>query len=131
MANHQPVYHHLDGVLLILVQLDGLAEVAHLTIHTHAHIAGATHILEDVLVFALARTHQRRQQHQPCAIGEIGHGIYDLLDRLLAHFAPALWAVGMSDARIEQAHIVVYLGDGAHCRTRIVRGALCARRTSP
>src|SRR5215469_10961638 len=96
VPDNQTVYHHLDGMLLVLIQLDGFTQIANLLIHPHAHISGAAHVLKDVLVLAFASPYQRREQHQPSAIGQAGDGIDDLLHRLLAYLTPALWAVWMA-----------------------------------
>src|SRR6478672_1194736 len=128
MADNQAVYHHFERVNLVFVELDLFAEVAHLTVYPHTHIARPPHLLEDVAVLAFAPAHQRRQQHQPRAIGQRGDGVDDLLHRLLGDLAATDRAVRMSDTGVEQTEVVVYLGDGAYRRARVVGSALLVNR---
>ena len=79
-------------------------EVADLAVDAHAHVAGAAHVLEDVLVLAFAPRDQRGEQQQARAVGQGGDGIDDLLDGLAADLAATLGAVWMANARVEQAH---------------------------
>ena len=60
--------------------------------------------------------------------GSASHRVHDLLRRLLLHLAPAVGAVRRADARIEQAQIVIDLGDRAHRRARVVRSAALVNR---
>ena len=52
--DHQPVHHHLDGVLELLAQLGRIAELDELAVHPGAGIALRGQFLEEVDEFALA-----------------------------------------------------------------------------
>ena len=128
LADHQTVNDHLDRVLLLLIQLDLIAQIVDLAIHPHAHIARPAHLLKNIFVLTLAPLHQRRQQHNPRTGGQVQHRIYNLLHRLLADLASAVGTMGMPHARVEQAQIVVDLGHSANGRARIMRRALLIDR---
>src|SRR5262249_4369697 len=54
VADDKAVYHHLDGMLFIFVELNIFAQVADLAVDPDTHIASTTHLLENALVLALA-----------------------------------------------------------------------------
>ena len=106
-------------MIFVAVKLGRRLQLVHLPIHPHPHEAGLARILEDAFVFALAVHHQRRQEQQPAVLGILQDAVHDLLDRLRADLAAAVGAVGHADAGIEQAQVVVDLGDGADRGSRI------------
>ena len=63
LADRKTIHHNLNGMLLLLIQFDLIAQIVDLAINAHAHIARTAHLLKDVLIFALAPLHQWRQQH--------------------------------------------------------------------
>ena len=58
------------------------------------------------------------------ALGQLEHPVDDLLGGLARHGPPADRAVGMADAGIQKAQVVVDLGDGADGRARVAGGRL-------
>ena len=58
-AHHQPVHHHGDVVLELLVEVDVLLEPPQLPVHLHAGEALGAQRLEQVAVLALAPAHDR------------------------------------------------------------------------
>src|SRR5947209_18859866 len=95
-ADDEPVNHDFNGMLLLLVQVDFVADVMNCAIYAHTHIAGTAHVFEDTLIFALTSLNQRRQQHDARTFGQVKYRVYNLLDGLLAHLSPAIWAVRMT-----------------------------------
>src|SRR5205807_8260813 len=79
---------------------------------------------EDLAVLSLAPLHHWRGDHQPGLLGERQHLVGDLLDRLPADLATAVRTVGVTNARVQQAKVVVDLGDRAHRRPRVATGPL-------
>jgi hypothetical protein len=128
VAHDQPIDHDLDRVLAVLVQVDLLAELAERAVDAHARIALPLEIEEQLLVLALAPAHDRRQHQQARARRQREDAIDHLLDGLGGDDAAALRTVRDTDAREENAQVVVDLGDGADRRARILGGRLLLDR---
>ena len=60
-----------------------------------------------------------RQEQQAAAFGHLHDAVHDLGGRLLGDRLAAVGAVGLADAGVEQAQIVVDFGDGAHGGARV------------
>ena len=100
-----------------------------LAVDADAHEAGLAHVLEDALVLALAVLDQRRQDQQAAAVGHAPGSLSTICSAVCALISrPQLRAVRHADAGIEQAQVVVDLGDGAHGRARVAAGALLVDR---
>ncbi len=124
----EPVDHHLDRVLELLVELDLFLEQPLLAVHLHARESLAAQLLEEILVLALAVAHDRRVDRELRAFREPQHLVDDGLDALPGDRPPADRAVRPPDARVQQAQVVVDLGDRAHGRARVPRGRLLVDR---
>ena len=122
--NHQPIDHHLDIVLPVLVQLDGLVERADVPVDPDPHESRPPGVFQDLPVFAFLAPHHRRQEHHPRLRGQAGDAVHDLIDRLLADHPPALGTVGDADAREQKPQVVVDLRDGADRGTGVPLGGL-------
>ena len=122
--NHQPIDHHLDIVLAVLVQLDGLVERADLPVDPDPHESRPPGVFQDLPVFAFLAPHHRRQEHHPRIRGQAGDTVHDLIDRLLADHSPAFGTVGDADAREQKPQVVVDLRDGADRGTGVPLGGL-------
>ena len=81
-----------------------------------------------LLVFALAAAHDRRQQIKPRALRQRQHAIDHLRDDLAFDRQAGGRRIGHADARPQQPHVVVDLGDGADRRARVFRGGLLLDR---
>ena len=81
-------------------------------------------VLEDVLVPALLAAHHRRLDHEAGARLQSQDLVDDLLLALPLDGPAADPAVRVADARVEQAQVVVDLGDRAHRGARVARGGL-------
>ena len=124
----EPVHDDGEVVLELLVEHDLILEQQRLAIDLDASEALATQPLEHVLELALAATHDRRVDGELRPLGQAQHLIDDLLGALAGDRPPALGAMGMPDARVEQPEVVVDLGDGAHRRARVARRGLLVDR---
>ena len=127
-ANREPVHHHLDGVALILVERRLFAELVKLAVDFRAHESRAAHIRQLLAILALAIAHDRREDVNPRALGELHDLVDDLLHALLGDFSPAVVTERVADAREQQPQVVVNLGDGADGRARIARGGFLLDR---
>ena len=79
----EPVDHHLDGVLLLLLQLRRLGQRVHHAVDPGPRVALGLQLGEEVDVLALAAADHRRQHHEPGALGHREHPVDDLLRGLL------------------------------------------------
>ena len=113
-----------DVVLELLVELRGGLERVDLAVDLDADEAAAAQLLEEVLVFALAVGDDGGEQDQAGVFGLVEQLLDDLLRRGGADRLAALGAVLDADAGVEDAQVVVDLGDGADGGARVVRGAL-------
>ncbi len=118
-ADDDPVDHHLDVVLELLVERYRVAQVMQLTVDTDADVAEALRLVEHIAMLALAALHHRCRDEQARAFRQQHDLVGDLLDRLLADLASTVRAVRMPDARVHEPEVVVDLGDRTDGRTRI------------
>ena len=127
VAPHEAVDDDLDRVLLVprqpLVALQELGDVDDLAVDPGPHVALAGEILEQGLVLALAAAHHGRQHLEPRALGQQQDAVDDLLRRLALQPGAVVRAVLDTDARVEQAEVVVDLGDRADRRPRVAADA--------
>ena len=113
---------------LFLSSLMVLGQVVQLAVDVDAHEALLLERLELLFVLALAVAHHRRQHGEARAFGQLEHAVDHLLHRLRGDALAAVVAVDDADARVEQAQVVVDLGDRADGRARILRGRLLLDR---
>ncbi len=123
-ARNQPIDDHRDIVILAAVELRRFGEFNEFAVHHRAHEALLAGILEQLPELTLAPAHERREHLDLGARGPRQHDIGNLRRRLLRHRATAIGAMRRPGARVEQAQVVVDLGDGANGGTRIGTGGL-------
>ena len=126
--HHQPVDHHGDVVLVLLVEDDLLLEPAQLTVDLDPAEALVAQFLELLAVFTLAPTDDRRQDHEAGPLRKLHDLIDDLLGALAGDRAAAHVAMGVTDTRPQQPQVVVDLGDRADRRARVARRRLLIDR---
>ena len=122
----QAVDHHLDGVHLVAGQVD-LGPVGQLERHAVDPDPGEAllgQVVEQGAVLALAAPHHRGHDLEAGPLGQLEHPVDDLLGGLARHGPPADGAVGMADAGVQQAQVVVDLGDRPDGRARVAGGRL-------
>ena len=124
VAHHHAVHHHLDVVLQLLVELRRLGDQVQRAVHLHPLEAAALELGELLAELALLAARDRGEQQQPRALRHGQHPVHHLADRLRLDRQAGGGRVGHADARPEQAHVVVDLGDGADRGARIVGGGL-------
>ncbi len=116
---HQAIDHHLDGVLLLLLQRRRLLERENHTVDAHPCIALRLQLPEQVGVFTFALSDDGAQNLEPCAFRHLKESIDDLTRRLLGDGLTAHGAVRLADSSEEQTQVVVDLGDGADRGSRV------------
>ena len=129
-AAHEPVDDDLDRVVLVAGEPrpSRVGELDDLAVDAGPGEALLGELVEQALVLALAAAHDRREHLEAGALGQLQHAVDDLLRRLAGDDPPALRAVRDADARVEQAQVVVDLGDRADGRARVARRRLLVDR---
>jgi hypothetical protein len=124
----EPVDHHLDGVLLLLLELGRLGQRVHDPVDPGAREALGLQLGEEVDIFALAAAYDRGEDLESGALGHREHPVDDLLRALPGDRLTADRTVRLADPGVEQAEVVVDLGDGADRRAGVARGRLLVDR---
>ncbi len=127
-AHDDAVHHHVDVVRKLLVEHRRFGELMELAVDLDPLEALLEVFGEFLAVLALAAAHDRRQQVEPRAFGQRQHPVDHLADGLAFDRQAGGRRVGHADARPQQAHVVVDLGDGRHRRARVLRGGLLLDR---
>ena len=132
LAPHQPVDDHLDRVILVtgqrFVALQEIVDVDDLTVDAGADEALTGKIFEQRLVLALAPAHHRCQHLEARPLLHQQDPVDDLRRRLALQAGAVVGAVLDPDSRIQQAEVVVDLGDRADGRTRVATRRLLVDR---
>ncbi len=125
LAHAQPVDDDFDGVLLILGQARRGIDFVDCTVDAHPHEALGAQFHEQLGLLAFAVDDHRRQNHQLGFFRQHQHRV-DHLRNGHRHqlLLGVVGAIRLTDARIEQAQVVVDFGDGANGRARVVRRRL-------
>ena len=121
-AHLEAVYHDIHAVFAVLGQFGQRVDLVHAAIDPHAHEPLRAQLFHEVVLFALAAGHHRREDHQPRVLGQRHDVIDHLRHRLRLERQLVFGAAGRADPRIQEAQVVVDLGDGAHGGARVVAG---------
>ena len=124
----EAVDHHLDGVLLLFLQGGRFGELVHDAVDPSSGIPLGLQGAEQVAVLAFSGPDDGREHLEPGTLLEFEHPVDDRLRGLPADRSPAHRAMRPTGAGIEQAEVVVDLGDGADCRPWVARGRLLVDR---
>ena len=124
----ETVHHHLDVVLLLLLQRRGLREGVQFPVHPDAAVPVSGELGEEVHELALACTDHRRQDLEADALLALQDLVDDLLGRLPRHLLTTGGTVRDAGPGVQQPEIVVHLGDGADGRARVPVGGLLVDR---
>ena len=106
-------------MLLVLVELNRLREIIHVSVDPHADKAASLRGIKDLLVAALAPADNRREQLDLLPLRKRHDLINHLIDALLPDLSPTVRAVRNTDPRVEKTHVVVNLSDSSHRRARV------------
>ncbi|MGY3445679.1 hypothetical protein ACVW17_005680 [Bradyrhizobium sp. USDA 4473] len=127
-AHHDAVDHDVDVVREFLVEARVFRQLVEGAVDLDTLKALLEIFGELLLVLALAAAHDRRQQIEAGALGERQHAVDHLRDDLALDRQAGGGRIGHADARPQQAHVVVDLGDGADGGARVLRGGLLLDR---
>ncbi len=123
-ADHQAVDHHVDVVGELLVERLDLADLVEGAVDLDALVALLEELAELLAVLALAAAHDGGQHVDAGALRQSQHAVDHLRHGLAFDRQAGGRRVRHADARPEQPHVVVDLGDGADRRARVLRGGL-------
>ena len=118
----QAVHDDLDGVILAAVERNRFVQIDEVAIHAGAHVAGLREFFEFLFVFAFAAADHRREDHDAIVRLQRENGLDNLLGGLPGDGLAAIGAMRRADGAIDDAQIIVNLGDGADRRARRTRG---------
>ena len=124
LPHDQAVHHDLNGVLLVLVQLDLLREIVDAPVHADADVALLLGVGQHLFVHTLLTAHHRGEHHEAGALGEGLDLVDDLIHGLLLDLLTAHGAVRGAHAGVEQTEVIVDLGDGTHRGAGVLGGGL-------
>ena len=117
-----------DVVIELLVEHDLVFQQKRLTIDFDAREAFATQPLKNVFELSLTSTHDRSVNRELRVLGQAKDLLDDLLSTLTSDGTSTDGTVRSPTARVEQAQVIVDLGDGADGRARITRRRLLVDR---
>ena len=127
-AHDDAVDHDVDVVLVFLVERRHVGDLVEGAVDLDALKPLLLEFGQLLAVLALAAAHDRRQDVEPRAFVQRQHAVDHLADRLAFDRQAGRRRIGNADAREEQPHVVVDLGDGADRRARIARRRLLLDR---
>ena len=122
--HHEAIDHDVDVVGEFLVERRHLGDLVEGAVDFDALVALLHELGELLAVLALAPAHHRREQIKPRAFRQRHDAVDHLRDGLALDRQPGGRRIGHADARPQQPHVIVDLGDGADGRARIARGGL-------
>ncbi len=120
----EPVHHDVHAVLGVLGELGQVVDVVDHAVHPQPHETLRPQLDEEVGLLAFAPADHRRQDHQLGVFGQGEHRVHHLRHGARLQRQSVLRTVRRAGAGIEQAQIVVDLGDGADGGARVVAGGL-------
>ena len=124
LAHHEAVDDDLDRVLEFLLQLRRILQSHGLAVDDRARVSVRSELVDEVLVLAFASAHDGREDLETRPLLHGSHAIDDLLGGLGLDARAALGTVGDARARVQEAQVVVNLGDRAHRGSRVARRGL-------
>jgi hypothetical protein len=117
--DREPIDDDLDGVFLLLVERRRLVERVDLAVDPGPREPLRLELPEQLDVLALAAPDHRRQDLEARALVEGENLVDDLLGRLALDRGAAGRTVGVADPGVEEAEVVVDLGDRADRRAGV------------
>ena len=122
LARFEAVDDRIDAVLLAQGQRRHVVKFIQHAVDADPHIALGAQLVEHLHVLAFAVFDDRGQQHE-AFFRVLGQGLIDhLADGLGTERVIVVRAVRGTDAREQQAQVIIDFGDGADRGTRVVRG---------
>ncbi len=122
LAHLEAVDDNLDGVLAFQVELGRIVQLDHLAVDARPHESLAAQVAEQVGVLALAFGDHRGEQQEGRALRKLEHLVDHLADGLGGQLLAMVGTTWNAGARVQQAQVIVDLGDRSDGRAGVVRG---------
>ena len=126
--HHDAVDDDVDVVGEFLVERRRFGDLVEPAVDFDALVALLHKVGELLAVLALPPAHDRREQIKPRAFRQRHDAVDHLRDGLALDRQAGRRRIGHADARPEEPHVIVDLGDGADGRARIARGGFLLDR---
>src|SRR5688500_14492852 len=123
-ANDEAIDDNRDAVIQLSIELRRIRDLDQIAVDICAHKPLLPCALEQLLELAFSATDEWREDFDLCAFGPGQNRSGDLRCALALDGPSAVGAMRRSRSRVQQAEVVVDLGDGPDGRARIVTGAL-------
>jgi hypothetical protein len=123
-ADHQPVYHHRDVVILAPIEGWHLVQIVGVAIDPDSYETALADFVEQFPELPLTAPHQRGQHLDPSLLRPTQNRIGDLGRAGALDGTAVVGTMRDTDPGPKQTQIVVDLGDGPHGRAGIVAGRL-------
>ncbi len=120
ISDGKTVGDDLDRMALVLVEVDGFIELAHLTIDARSCEPITQQEFQNLTVFSLFVLHHGSEYRDVRLFGKPHHLIDDFLHGLLGDLLAALRAVRGSHSCEHEPQVIEDLGDRSHSRTGIL-----------
>src|SRR5579859_1330972 len=127
---YQAVDHHVDGVLVVFVELGEFVQRIHHAVHPGAGKTGAHVLLGNVLERAFFVGDYWRQYHQAGVFRQSRHLVHNILRRLARDRLAAYRAMRHANAGEQEAQIVVNFGHRGNGAARVAAGGFLVDRNS-
>ena len=115
---YQSVNDYFNRVLLVtsqtLLLFQKLRDIYEFSVDPGTHVPLASKLTQQSVVFPLTAANNRRENLETCSVWHLQNAINDLLRRLPLQCSAIFRAVLHTNARVEQAQIVVNLSNGSH-----------------
>ena len=119
-AHFEAVDDHVQRVLDVLGEPGDRVDFVNLAVDAQAREPLRAQLRDQLVLLALAARDDGGEDHELGVLGKCKGVVDHLRHRLRLQGQLVLRAVRCPDARVEQAQVVVDLGDGAHGRARVV-----------
>ena len=123
-AHLHPVYHHVNVVLLGLLERRQVLVFIDLPIDPKADVAQRLHLRKQLGELAFLLPRHGGHHHEFGVLGQGQHGVHHLAHRLRGQRQTVVRAERRACTGIQQAQVVVDLGHRAHGGARVVAGGL-------
>ena len=124
VLQQQPVHHDFDGVILAAIERNRFVEIDQVAIDARADVTFLGIFLEFFFVFAFASPNYRGKDHDAVVGLERENRLHDLLGGLAGDGFAAFRAMRSANRAVNDAKIIVNLGDGTNRGTGRARGGL-------
>ena len=122
LLHNQAVHHDVHRVLLVLVKRNGFLKIVKTAVNADPYVAAPLCVGQHLFVGALLLPDNGGKHHEARADGQLHNFVNDAVKGLLGNFLAADGTVRSTDARVQQAQVIVNLRHGAYRGARVFGG---------